>query len=230
MAVSGTFDFAPNIGELILSAFARLQIRRTSITQEHLADGQREANFWLSSISNRGPNLWTVDLQTVSLVQGTPTYNVPPETVMILDLYIDTFDSGGNPTSRTLSSLSRSDYANISNKLQEGSPTSFWFDHLIAPTISLWPSPDSNGPYTLRYYRYRQVMDANLAGGQNIELPYLFLDAFVAGMAHRLARIYAPALENQRKADAEEAWAIASAQNVEDSPMSIVPTMAGYFR
>jgi hypothetical protein len=230
MSTSGTFDFSPNVGELIMSAFARLQIRRTQVTQEHLADGRQEANFWLSSISNRGPNLWTVDLQTVSLVQGTPTYDVPPETVMILDLYIDTFDDDGNPTSRTLSPLSRSDYANISNKLQEGQPTSFWFDRLIAPTLSLWPSPDENGPYTLRYYRYRQVMDANLSGGQNIELPYLFLDAFVAGLAHRLSRIYAPTLEAQRKADADEAWQIASVQNTEWTPMNVTPMLGGYYR
>lgn len=228
-AYSGTFNFSPSTGDLIQSAFARLGIRRTQLEQEHLIDGQREANFWLSSVSNRGPNLWTVDLQSVSLVEGTKTYSVPAETVMILDLYIDTLDSVGDPQSRTLSPLSRTDYASISNKDQEGEPTSYWFDRLIAPTISLWPSPDANGPYTLKYYRYRQVMDANLGGGQNVELPYLFMDAFVAGLAHRLARIYKPELEAQRKADSDEAWQIASAQNTENVPISISPSLSGYF-
>jgi hypothetical protein len=229
MTVSNTFSFAPSIGELILSAYSRIGIRGTAVLQEHLQDGQREANLWLLSASNRGPNLWTVDLQTVVMVQGQVTYTVPPETVMVLDLYLDTFDGLGNPTSTTLSPLSRTDYAGISNKNQPGQPTSFWFDRLIAPTLNFWPAPDSNGPYTLRYYRYRQVMDANLAGGQNVELPSLFLDAFVAGLSHRLARIWAPAFEAIRKVDAEEAWKIAATQNTENVPLSVVPSLGSYY-
>jgi hypothetical protein len=230
VTTSGTYLFAPSTAEVILSAFARLQIKRAAVIQEHMLDGQREANFWLSSLANRGPNLWAVDLQTVSLVQGTPTYTIPPETVMILDMYIETTDTAGNLTDRNISPLNRSDYASLPNKLQEGQPTSFWFDRLIAPTISVWPCPDANGPYTLKYYRYRQVQDANLANGQNAELPYLFLDAFVAALAHRLSRIYAPTLEQIRKADADEAWMIASTQNTESAPFNMSPSMDSYFR
>jgi hypothetical protein len=226
---SNTFAFAPSIGDLILSAYSRIGIRRTQIVQEHMQDGQREANLWLLSASNRGPNLWTVDLQSTALVSGQVTYTVPPETVMVLDLYVETADGLGNVSSTTISALSRTDYAGISNKLQQGRPTSFWFDRLIAPTVYLWPVPDASGPYVLRYYRYRQMMDANLAGGQNVELPALFLDAFVAGLSHRLARIYAIPLEAVRKVDAEEAWQIAATQNTENVPVNMSPQLDGYF-
>ena len=228
-ATSGTFGFSPSVGEIVLDAFARIGVPQTEVSQMHLNRAMREANYWLSSISNRGPNLWTVDLQSVTLVQGTPTYTVPPETVMILDLYIEQGDETGSPNSRLLSSIDRSDYAALSNKLQQGPPTSFWFDRLISPTISLWPCPDGGGPYTLKYFRYRQVQDAGVAGAQTPEVPYLFLDAFVAGLAHRLARCYKPELVAQLKADADEAWQIAATQNTENSPMGLAPGISIYW-
>lgn len=228
ISTSGTFLFAPNTGELIQSAYGRLQIRRTSLTTEHMVDGKQEANFWLVEAANKGPNLWTVDLQTVALVQGTATYTVPPEIVMMLDVNI-VIDASGQPITRELQPLSRTDYSQIPNKTQQGPPTSFWFDRLIAPTVTMWPTPDGNGPYTLSYYRFRQMQDANLAGGQNAEIPYLFLDAFVAGLAHRLSRYYAVNLEAVRKTDAQEAWAVAADQNTEFSPLSIAPQLGSFY-
>ena len=229
ISTSGTYVFAPSIGELIQSAFGRLGKRRSELSVEHMFDGQREANFSLVSAANRGPNLWTVDLQTITLAQGTATYSVPAETVMMLDVNI-VINASGQPISRVLQSLSRTDYSQIPNKAQQGPPTSFWFDRLIAPTVTLWPTPDGEGPYTLSYYRFRQMQDANLGGAQNVELPYLFLDWFVADIAHRLSRYYAPGMEAARKADAAEAWGVAASQNTEYSPLSIAPEMGSFYR
>jgi hypothetical protein len=64
----------------------------------------------------------------------------------------------------------------------------------------------------------------------DIEIPYLWFDAFVAGLAYRLARIYNPQLEQIRKADAEEAWQQAASQNVENVDLYISPGLAFYFR
>lgn len=226
MTTSNTFNFAPSTAELIQSAFGRLGIRRTVLDNEHMIDGQREANFWLVEAANKGPNLWTVDLQTVALVQGQATYSILPNTVMILDANI--VDASG--TQRVITPLSRTDYSQLPNPSQQGQPTSFWFDRLIAPTINFWPTPDGSGPYTLSYYRFRQMQDANLASGQNAEIPYLFLDAFVAGLAYRLSRYYAPALEAMRKSDAMDAWMTAAEQNSEFAPISVSPDLSSYFR
>ena len=75
-----------------------------------------------------------------------------------------------------------------------------------------------------------QIEDAALTSGQTPDIPYLWLDAMVAGLSYRLARIYAPALEMQRKADAKEAWDIAAEQNVENVPVKISPAIGRYFR
>lgn len=224
---SGTYDFAPSLGETVLNAFARIGVRRTEILQTHLADARMEANLLLAKMSNLQPNLWTVDQQALPLLQGAPTYTVPAETVMILDVFL----RYGNPqTDRSMYPISRSEYSTYPNKDTQAFPTVFWFDRLVSPTITLWPTPDGNGPYTLYYYRVRQIQDADYVNGQNIEVPYLWLDAFTAGLAHRLARIYAPQMEGQRKSDADEAWATAATQNVENVNIMIAPGLSSYFR
>jgi hypothetical protein len=227
---SGTFSFAPSLGEVILNAYARIGIRRTEILATHLSDARLEANLLLARISNTEPNLWTVDLQALPLLQGVTTYTVPAETAMILDAYI----RFGSPfTDRSIYPISRSEYATYPQKTLQAFPTVFWFDRLISPTITLWPVPDGNGPYTLFYYRVRQVQDANYSDGTNaleIEIPYLWLDAFVAGLAARLARIYAAPLEGQRKMDADEAWALAAKQDTENVNIMLNPGLGFYFR
>lgn len=227
---SGTYNFMPSLGEAVLNAYSRIGVRRTEIQQTHLADAKMEANLLLARIANTEPNLWTVDLQALPLLQGSATYTVPAETAMILDAYIR---FGSPTTDRSMYPISRSEYSTYPQKALQAFPTVYWFDRLISPTITIWPVPDGNGPYTLYYYRVRQVQDADFTDGTNalnVEIPYLWLDAFVAGLAARLARIYAPSLEPARKADADEAWALAAKQDVENVSVMISPGLSGYYR
>ncbi len=224
---SGTYLFAPSLGEVVLNAFARIGIRRTEIVQTHLVDARMEANLLLAKMADAQPNLWSVDLQALPLLQGSPTYTVPAETAMILDAYIR---FGIPSTDRSIYPISRSEYSTYPEKDIQAFPTVFWFDRLISPTITLWPVPDGNGPYTLYYYRVRQIQDAEYVNGQNIEIPYLWLDAFTSGLAARLARIYAPSLEGQRKMDADEAWQLAAKQDTENVYMMFNPGLSSYYR
>ncbi len=223
---SGTFDFFPSTGEIGLTAFGRVGVKRTSVTASHMAELRNAANLLLSEWSNQTPNLWVVDLITEPLVAGTATYDVPPETVMILDMYI----SYGTPsTDKIIFPVSRSDYAAYPDKTIQSVPTAFWFDRLIAPTFTLWPVPDSAFTYTAKYYSVRQTYDANLNSAQAPEIPYRFLEAFTAGLAWKLSEIYAPMLEDKLFARYQRAWGIASAQDVENVPIYITPGIGGYF-
>ena len=68
------------------------------------------------------------------------------------------------------------------------------------------------------------------ANEQHYELPTRFFDAITADLAHRLARIYRPALEQARKMDRDEAWSIASTEDTEWVPMYVSPGLSGYWR
>lgn len=223
MATSGTYAFNPSVGNLALSAYSRIQIRRPALLAEHMFDAYQETNFMMSSWSNMAPNLWTVDLVTQALTASTATYSVDAKTVMILDAYITVSDQD-----RLIFPISRTEYSSYPNKSSEGVPSVFWFDRILAPTITLWLVPDDT--YTLSYYRCTQNQDANLQSGETPAVPFRFLDAMVAGLAHRLARIYKPELEQQRKQDAAEALALAQTQDTENVAMTMQPILSGYYR
>ena len=181
-------------------------------------------NMMLARWSNMGVNLWCVDLITTPLVQGTATYPVDANTVMILDAYIvsDSID-------RIILPISRTEYASYPNKAQQGFPTTFWFDRLISPTVTLWPVPDGSQA-SLKYYRVRRLQDSNLQGGQQVEIPYLWLEAFADGLSYRLARIWSPQIAPALKAQADESYEIAAAQGIEQAQQYISPQLSGYWR
>lgn len=229
MTSSGTYAFSLNNGEAVISAFERCQVRLPSLRQEHWRSARIEANLLFTDWSNRGVNLWKVEPISITLVDGTATYDVPARVVMILDAYLTLNDGLTTQTDRYITPISRTDYASYAAKFTAGPPTTYWFDRQISPTITTWPVVDSSD-YVLNYYACVQVQDAALTGGQTPDIPYLWNDAMVAGLAHRLARIYAPQLEAQRKADAMEAWTIAATQNVENTPVRLSPNLGRYFR
>ena len=223
MTSSGTFNFSPSNGELVLAALERVRVRGPEIRQEHMLSARRELNFMFSSWSNFSPNLWEVIRTQTTLTQGTATYTLPNKTIMVLDASI-VLNFGLSTESRTyITPISRTEYLSYANQQTQGKPTVYWYDRLISPTLTLWPVPDANGPYTLDFFSCTQMQDAGLPGGETPDVPYRWLDAMVAGLAGRLAVIYAPELEAQRKADAKEALMLAQDQDIENVNFRIMP-------
>ena len=132
---SGTYAFAPSVGETGLYAFGACGIRRTALTQQHFEDLRMAANMTLGRWSSQGVNLWQVDLQCINLVQGQSTYQVPSNTIVMLDGYVR-ISGGANPIDRLILPVSRTEYASYANKAQQGFPTVFWFDRLLSPTVT----------------------------------------------------------------------------------------------
>jgi hypothetical protein len=230
MTTSGTYSFNPSLGEIVLYAFNLCGLRNTSLLQEHMQSARMASNMLLSRFSNQGVNLWKVDLVTVPLVTGQATYAVDSNTVTMLDAYV-TNDMTGENIDRIIMPVSRTEYASYPNKEQQGFPTVFWFDRLLSPTVTLWPVPNvDNGPSTLSYYRVMQIQDSNLTSAQTVDIPYLWMEAFAYGLATRLSQIWAPDKLALLKPFADEAYAIAAEQNVEQAATYISPMVSGYFR
>jgi len=226
MPTSGTYTFNPALGELTIYAYQLIGIRPTALLQEHMDVARTATNMMFTRWSNQGVNLWQVDLITVPLIQGTSTYNVDANTVVMLDAYIE---YGSPPIDRIILPIGRTEYASYPNKQQQGFPTTFWFDRLLSPTVTLWPVPDGQQTY-LKYYRVIRLQDANMNGTEQVDIPAIWLEAMVYGLAERLAQIWSPDKVAIMKPMADEAYNIAAAQNVETASTYISPQISGYFR
>lgn len=228
MATSGTWDFSLTNAEVVSSAYALLQIRRPALLAEHMVDARTQLNLLFASWSNLQVNLFNVDLVSVPLIAGTATYSVDAKTIMVLDAYLSF--NGAPLSNRLIFPISRTEYASYSNPTATGAPSVFWFDRLLSPTITLWLVPDQTSAYTLNYYRCTLNQDANLPAGETPAIPTRWLDAAVTGLAARLAKIYAPQLEDKRQTDADKAWNIAATQDVENVDLVLAPQLGGYYR
>lgn len=227
MPTSGQFGFNPSLGEITLYAFNIAGVRSTAIAQEHLEFARMAANMINSRWSAQGVNLWAVDLQTVPLIKGQSTYSVPANTVAMLDAYVVTNE--GFPTNnRMLLPISRSEYATYPNPQQQGFPTVYWFDRLLAPTVTLWLVPDGNQA-SLCYYRMRQIQDAVLQSATQLELNFYALEAFAFALAARLAIAWNPTMATALKAMADEAYNIFADQNVETEQFFVSPVISSYW-
>ena len=94
------------------------------------------------------------------------------------------------------------------------------------PAINIWPTPNSPGDqYTFVYYRMRRIQDAG-TGTSIQDIPFRFIPCMVAGLAVQLS-MKLPDVDPQRimalKADYEQQWDIAQAEDRDTSPLRFVP-------
>ena len=94
------------------------------------------------------------------------------------------------------------------------------------PAVNIWPTPNAPGDqYTLVYYRMRRIQDAG-TGTSVQDIPFRFIPCMVAGLAVQLS-MKLPNVDPQRimalKADYEQQWDIAQAEDRETAPLRFVP-------
>lgn len=145
-------------------------------------------------------------------------------------LQLQTQSTTADPVDRIMTPMGRTDYAMQPDKFVQATPTQYWFDRLINPQITMWPVPDQNGPYQLQYYRMRRIQDASPTMGQTAEIPYRFIDAFCARLAHRLAIKYAKTMLDTLSKEADRAWNEAAIEDRERADIFIMPMLDLYYR
>lgn len=218
MATSGTASFDLDFAELAEEAWERAG--REMRTGYDLRTARRSLNILTIEWQNRGINLWTVDSGTIPLVAGEESYDLPADTVDLLEqtLRQDSIDI-------SLARISVTDYATIPNKAATGRPLQFWVERLRdAPKIHLWPVPDKDETYTFVYWRMRRIEDAG-TGINTADINFRFLPAMVAGLAYYIA-VKVPELMprlQMLKMDYEEQFRLASEEDRDKTSMVIVP-------
>jgi|TARA_Y100000114_G_scaffold99116_1_gene92290 hypothetical protein len=186
MTTSGTTAFDMDFTEIAEEAWERAG--REMRSGYDIRTARRSMNLMTIEWQNRGINLWTVDEGTVTLVKGTSQYDLPADTIDLLEQVIRT-DSGDEyaQSDLTISRISVSTYASIPNKLTEGRPIQVYIERLRDnPKINVWPVPDKNDEYIFKYYRMRRIQDAG-SGVETADINFRFFPCLVAGLAYHIA-------------------------------------------
>ena len=224
MPTSGTTTFNLDLSEIVEEAFERCGAELR--TGYDLRTARRSLNLLFADWANRGVNLWAIDSGTIPLVAGTATYNLPQDTVDLLEHVIRT--GAGNVATQvdlTLTRISVSTYASIPNKLQSARPIQIYINRQSpTPTVTVWPVPDSSTPYTLVYWRLRRIQDAG-DGSNTMDVPFRFITCMVAGLAYYLALKIPDAMARLQvlKQQYDEAWMLASEEDRDRAAVRFVP-------
>jgi hypothetical protein len=170
--------------------------------------------------------MWTFEQGSQVLTAGTATYNLPADTVDLLEHQLRT-GAGSQYTQAdlTLSRISVSTYASIPNKLSQARPIQIFIERLTTqPRFTVWPVPDDVQTYTVVYWRLRRIQDAG-DGTNTMDIPFRFLPALVAGLAYYLALKLPEGAERLEtlKAQYDEAWILAIDEDREKASVRFVP-------
>jgi hypothetical protein len=246
MTTSGTSTFNLNLNDLVEEAFERCGAELR--TGYDLRTARRSLNLLTIEWANRGINLWTIEQGSIPLVQGQIVYDLPIDTIDLLEHVVRT-QTGQQQTDITISRISIDTYSTIPNKNAQGRPIQVWINRQSGatypvggqpagtnpatgvdhPSINVWPAPDQSNFYTFVYWRLRRLQDAG-DGVTTQDIPFRFLPCLVAGLAYHLSLKVPGALERSQmlKAEYEELWQQAADEDREKAPLRIAPRQ--YFR
>jgi len=229
MTTSATATFNLDLNAIVEEAFERCGAELRS--GYDLRTARRSLNLMLMEWANRGVNLWTVEQGSQALTPGTATYNLPVDTVDLLEHVIRT-GTGQNQTDIDITRISVSTFASIPNKTAQGRPIQVWIDRKSGqtnaasvvqyPTFTVWPVPDNSQTYTFVYWRLRRMLDAG-TGVTNQDVPFRFLPCLVAGLSYFLSVKIAPDRMVALKAMYDESWELAAGEDREKAAVRFVP-------
>mgnify|MGYP003640483690 CR=1 FL=1 len=191
MTTSGTTAFNLDFTEIAEEAWERAG--REMRSGYDLRTARRSMNLLTIEWQNRGINMWTIEEGAILLESGTATYDLPDDTIDLLEHVIRTgAGSVSTQSDLSISRISVSTYSSIPNKLTPGRPIQLYIDRgRDNPTVTVWPVPDQGtvlAPYyTLKYYRMRRIQDAG-SGVQTADVNFRFLPCLVAGLAYYIAQ------------------------------------------
>lgn len=237
MTTTGTSAFNLDLNDLVEEAFERagLELR----TGYDLRTARRSMNLLTIEWANKGINLWTIEQGEIPLITGQAVYNLPVDTIDLLDQVIRT-GTGQNQVDINISRISESTYATIPTKNALGRPIQVWINRqsgattptgIAYPTINVWPTPNDPGnQYTFVYWRMRRIQDAG-TGSSTQDIPFRFLPCMVAGLAFYIA-LKKPEVGVDRltilKADYDQQFQLAADEDREKASIRFVPRALFY--
>jgi len=200
MATSGTTTFDLPIDEIIEEAFERTGMRGNR-TGYQLKSARRSLNIMFSEWGNRGVHLWKVKQATIPLVEGQAEYNYasdntnfPQDISDVLEAYVRNNTTATAPVDTTLTKIDRSAYAALANKLSKGTPSQYYVQRTVAPSIFLYQTPSSSfsgANFQLKFYYVARIEDSGVYTNE-ADVVYRFIPCMTSGLSYYLSLKYSP--------------------------------------
>ena len=140
MSTSGTSAFDLDFTDLAEESWERAG--RELRTGYDLRTARRSMNLMTIEWSNRGINMWTIQQQSITFVQGLNTYPIPLDTIDLLDHVIRTnANQQNNQADLNITRISAPTYATIPNKLTQARPIQVMVQRNSGETNQLYATP-----------------------------------------------------------------------------------------
>ena len=206
---SGEAEFNPQIDEIIEEAFERTGVQGAR-TGYQLRSARRSLNIMFQEWANRGVHLWKVKLAKVPLVEGQAEYsfatdseNFPKDVDSILEAYYRNNSDATAPADISLTKIDRSQYSATPNKLAKGTPSQYYVERKLNPSVFLYTTPSSSVSSTTTptnfqfcFYYLAKIQDA---GSYNYtsDVVNRFYPCMMSGLAYYLSQKYSPAMSQE---------------------------------
>ena len=206
---SETTEFNPQIDDIIEEAFERTGVNGAR-TGYQLRSARRSLNIMFQEWINRGVHLWKVKLAKIPLVLGQAEYNYASDSVnfptdlsQVLEGYYRNNTTPTNPQDIALDSRSRSQYSQTPNKLVQGTPSQYYVERKINPSIFLYATPSSSTSSTTTpssfqfcFYYMARIQDV---GSYNFtsDVVNRFYPCMMSGLAYYLSQKFSPEMSGE---------------------------------
>ena len=206
---SNEAEFNPQIDDIIEEAFERTGVHGTR-TGYQLKSARRSLNVMFQEWGNRGVHLWKVKLAKVPLVEGQAEYNFasdstnfPQDIDSVLEAYYRNNSDATAPQDIALTKIDRSAYSATPNKLAKGTPSQYYVERKINPSIFLYTTPSSSvsstsspNNFQFCFYYLAKIQDA---GSYNYtsDVVNRFYPCMMSGLAYYLSQKYSPAMSQE---------------------------------
>ena len=201
---SGETEFNPQIDEIIEEAYERTGVLGTR-TGYQLRSARRSLNILFQEWGNRGVHLWKIKLAKVPLVEGQAEYNFasdsknfPDDIDSILEAYYRNNSTTTAPQDIALTKIDRSTYSQTPNKLAKGTPSQYYVERKLNPSIFLYTTPSSSvsstttpSSFQFCFYYLSKIQDVG-AYNNTSDVVNRFYPCMISGLAYYLSQKVSP--------------------------------------
>jgi len=227
MTTSGAFTFDLDTLDLVEEAYEMVGMEVRG--GYDLRSARRSLNLLMREWGNRGLNMWTLNEFTVPWPANASSVTLPFKVIDLLDVFWRTGE-GTAQQDIGLSRYSVSQWAQVTNKNMQGSPSQFYINRLQPnPVCYLWPVPSEDG--TFGGWGLRIMEDVG-AYTNTLDVPNRFLPALVSGLAYHLA-LKSPAAAERiplLQQEYERQFMLAAEEDRDRASFFMVPDLSSYSR